>query len=87
MIDHTSTAERKKALSRREQRRRGYHGASYEEDAISARAAKKALFRRESSKKGLSPRQQRRRRYLGASSEKMAISAAEVEPFSKLAPI
>ena len=47
-----------------------------EESAISERAPKKALSRREL----------RRRRYLGASSEKVAISAAEVAPFSPLAP-
>ena len=70
------TAERKKAVSWREQRRRRYLGVSSEEGAISERAAKKALSRRK----------QRRRRYLGTSCEKVAISAAEVALFSELAP-
>ena len=65
MINQISTAERKKALCRLEQRRRCYLGASSEEGAISARAAKKALSRREL----------RRRRYLGANSKK-ALSQA-----------
>ena len=70
-----STTEWKKALSRREQRRRGYLGASSEEGAISARAARRRYL---GAKKALSRRQLRKRRYLCCRDSAFFLSAVDI---------